>query len=35
VDSEKLYTVEEAAWILKPTPGRIRPMLLAGEGEVS
>jgi hypothetical protein len=33
VDGEKFYTVEEAAWILKPTPGRIRPMLRAGEVE--
>src|SRR5215211_6196696 len=33
VDGEKFYTVEEAAWILKPTPGRIRPMLRAGELE--
>jgi len=33
VDGEKFYTVEEAAWILNPTPGRIRPMLRAGELE--
>ena len=33
MDGEKFYTVEEAAWILKPTPGRIRPMLRAGELE--
>jgi hypothetical protein len=33
VDGEKFYTVEEAAWILKPTAGRIRPMLRAGELE--
>jgi len=33
VDAEKVYTVEEGAWILKPTSGRIRPVLRAGELE--
>ena len=33
MDGEKIYSVEEAAWILKATPGRIRPMLRAGELE--
>ena len=30
---EETYTVDEAARILRPTPGRIRQMLLAGELE--
>jgi hypothetical protein len=29
---EETYTVEEAAKILKLTPGRIRQMLRAGDG---